>query len=210
MVKMAYLIAWVALVVVLAIIGAVVYYQGDVPGLTATASPPPSSDSGLVGSNGTVTALRALSIAESNTNVKTWKAGNKNVSIGQISSDFCTDGLSSTWTITYASDTEEATAHVENMTMAGITVTKSTERLYPVHIVPVDGLIDSAGAFDIASGPRKNVGVRTIGPASAALVFKASGAPIWDINYPLDGGGSYIVRIDASSGSITESATLWR
>ena len=169
MVKMAYIIAGIALVVALAIVGAVIYYQGDVPGFNAIAPLISSSDNAFGRSNGTVTALQAFSAADNNVNVKNWKAGNKNVSIAQISSDFCADGLSSTWTVTYASDTDEAAAHVENGTMRGVTITKTPERLYPIQNTPVNGLIDSPRAFEIAAGAMMNAGVNTIGPASATL-----------------------------------------
>lgn len=209
MVKMAYIIGGAVLVVALAVIGAIAYYQGDIPGLSANT---PFSNKTSSESNGTVTALQALSVADKDVNVKNWKDDNKNVSIGQISSDFCTCGLSDTWTITYASDTGEASAHVENGTMRGMTATKTPERLYPVHNTPVNRLIDSTAAFDVAARTgidASDASVNTMAPASTTLAFKASGSPIWDINYQMD-GGNYIIRIDASSGSVIESAALWR
>jgi hypothetical protein len=206
MVKMVYIIAGAALVVALSVIGAIVYYQGGVPGLSFTA---PYSHNTSGGSNVMITALQAFSIADKDSNVKNWKAGNNNVSVGQITSDFCADGLSDTWTITYASDTEEASAHVESGIMQGITVVRTAERLYPVQNTLVGGLIDSPKASDIAAGAMSSAGVSAEGPGSATLAFKTSGAPIWDMNYPL-ANGNYIARIDAASGNITESATIGR
>lgn len=208
MVKMAYIIAGIVLVVVLAIAGAVVYYHGDLApkGPLAVVQP---ADNAVGETKVALTALQAFSIADGATGVKSWKAGAKNVSVAQVSTDFLAGGMSGTWTITYASDSEEAAAHVENGVMCGMTVTKMPERLYPVQNTPISGLIDSTRASDIAGQAMAKADVSSTGPASATLAFKASGAPIWDFNYPID-GGSYIVRIDAQGGSVTESATQRR
>lgn len=203
--KIITLIIGAMVVLALVVIGATAFYNGSINGNNSTTIKPTPA----ISTNGTLTALQAFSIADNDANVKSWKANNKNVSAAEISSEFCTDGLSMSWLVTYASDVEEAAAHIENGKMTGITTTKTPERLYPEHDTSMNTIIDSARAFEIAAGPRSNIGVRTMGPASAALVFEASGAPIWDLNFPVD-GGNFIIRIDAQSGNVTESATIWR
>jgi hypothetical protein len=203
--KIIVLIVGAVVVLALVVVGATAFFNGNNNGKNSTTITPTP----VISTNSTLTALQAFSIADNDANVKSWKSSNKNVSVAEVSSEFCTDGLSSSWVVTYASDSGEAAAHIESGKMTGLTTTKTTERLYPVHNTAMSTVIDSTKADEIAAGPRNNVGVRTMGPASASLIFKASGTPIWDWNFPVD-GGNFIIRINAQSGNVTESATIWR
>ncbi|WP_174589796.1 hypothetical protein [Methanocella conradii] len=195
MVKMAYIIIGAALIISLAIIGAAVYYDGD--------KSPNANTLNKTGneSNGTITALEACSIAENNAKVRSWKEGVRNVSIAQISSDFCDKGLSDTWQLTYASDTEEASVYIKDGAVKGITIEKTTERLYPYAKESINSLIDSPGAWDIAINVLENESASIDGPASATLTLNAAGNPIWDLNCKTN-VAFYIVRIDAKGGDV--------
>jgi uncharacterized protein YpmB len=200
MVKITYIITGVAIVIVLAILGAVAYYH---PGSSNTPVSTPMAAANET--NGMITAFGALSMSDSDTDIISWKASNKNGSVAEISSDFCTDGLSDTWAVTYASDTGEATVHIANATIIGVTTLDTSESTFPYQKLMTDKLMDSNVACGIASKYITDNGEVINGEASVTLTLKASGAPIWDMNYPVM-TGYYILRIDASSGKVTETA----
>ncbi|HTY91828.1 MAG TPA: hypothetical protein VMC84_11680 [Methanocella sp.] len=205
MVKITYIITGAVLIVALVAIGAFVYYHGSAP--TAPA-PTPWPAPGLTnGTEAGITAFQALSLGNNDASVKRWMANNKNASIAEISSEFCDGGLSDTWKLTYASDSEEATVKIGNMTVQDVTFAKTPERVFPRQQLITDKLIDSDRACGIASNSLANIGDATDGPASITLTMKGSGTPIWDINYPI-ASGYYIFRIDASGGKITESVQV--
>ncbi|AFC99006.1 hypothetical protein Mtc_0235 [Methanocella conradii HZ254] len=195
MVKMAYVIIGAALVLSLAVIGAAVYLDNDKSPNANTLNNTRNE------SNGIITALQAYSIAENDSQVRGWKKSARNVSIAQISSDFCDSGLSDTWHLTYSSDTEEASVYIKDGALKGITIEKTAERLYPYAKESIDSLIDSPGAWDIAINVLENESARMDGPASATLTLNAAGKAVWDLNCKTN-VAFYIVRIDAKGGDV--------
>ena len=125
MVKTTYIIIGAAIVLALALIGAVVYYHGGAPASNGNPVPTPVLTSNESDANSTITAFQALLLGENDADIKNWKASNKDASIAEISSDFCTNGMSDTWTLTYASDTEEAYVQVANSTVKGFSTVKT-------------------------------------------------------------------------------------
>lgn len=207
MVKMAYIIIGIALVAALSMTGAVIYRYSGIAEPANVSTPTPEPNVTLNGSGGTVTALQAFTIADNDAGVKAWEAGKSNVSLARVSADSCDAGLSDNWTLAYASDSGEVSVHVVNASVAGISPVETPERLYPMQTVQIDTLIDSDRACSISSEAMANAGMSASGPASARLAFGAGGVPVWDLSYPV-GQGYYIVRMDASSGTIIGSAVV--
>jgi uncharacterized membrane protein YkoI len=202
MIKMPYVIVGVVIVLAIAVIGVVVFYHpgGNTPPASGTADSNNLSETG-----GMVTGLQAFSIADNSPDMKSWKAANKNVSIAQISSEFCGSGLSDEWSLTYASDTGEATVIVDYAKVSSFTTVSRPERLYPRNNVPMGSIIDSDRACDIALKALDNEGIGTMGEASARLTFSAAGDSMWDLSY--QAGGQYCTyRIDAASGNIIKTS----
>lgn len=190
-----------AVVLAMTMIGVAVFYRPSIDTISASNV----SNNNLNTSSGMITALQAFSITDNDPNVKGWKAANKNVSIAQISSEFCDHGLSNEWSLTYASDTGEAIVQIANSKVSGFTAMNRPERLYPRNNVPMGSIIDSDRACDIALKALDNEGIGTMGEASARLTFSAAGDSMWDLSY--QAGGQYCTyRIDAASGNIIKTS----
>jgi hypothetical protein len=148
------------------------------------------------------TAFGALSLASADPAVKAWIADKRLVYIASISSDFCSDGLSETWTITYASDDGQITACVARGAVVDVRQSSSS---------PQQGL-DPGKAIDSTEAWQKvaaNVAASGGGaPQTASMTLKVTGGnPRWDVSYEAV-DGFHILRIDAGNGTITDNITL--
>lgn len=208
MVKMAYVIAGVALVAVLLIVGAFAYEKGIGSG-TSPVSPTPTVAAAVNLTAGEeVTAFQALEDIESDQQVKDWETGKANVSITMISSDFCDNGMSDRWSVSYVSDTMDATMKLDNGTI--IVTPSGASQGVPLQAqrITTTGLIDSGDASSIALETMNEAGQYPNGRASAKLTAKSSGNYAWELSYSLRDGGYYIIRIDAASGNVTGNDQL--
>jgi hypothetical protein len=204
MVKKVYLIAGVALVAVLLVIGAFAYEKGIGSG-TNQVSPSPTVAAVNLTAGEEVTAFHALAFAESDQQVTDWETGKDNVSITMISSDFCDRGFSDRWTISYVSDTMDVVVKLDNGTIY-VTQPETSQGIpQQAQRITTTGLIDSTNASSIAIGTMNKAGLYPKGLASAKLTAKASGTYVWDLSFSLENGGYYIIRIDASSGNVIGS-----
>ena len=208
MVKMAYVIAGIALVLVLLGAGVFAYEQGMVPGVSQ-ASPNPSAIITMPTSGEKVTAFQALAQVESDKQVKDWETSTANVSVTMISTDSSEEGLSDLWTINYVSDSGNVQVKLDNGSIfltkadAGQGIPVSAQR------ITTTGLIDSDDASHIAQNTISATGVTPKDLASVKLTARSPGSFVWNLNYVLtNGGGYYIVRIDASNSSVLGSAQV--
>ena len=203
MVKKAYIIAGIALVVVLLAVGAFVYEQGMVPG-GSQASPSPTASTAFVPGQ-QVTAFEAMALAESNGQFKDWKDGKTNVSVTLISSNFCGNGKSDRWTVDYASDSSNAVVNLDNGSIS-VAQADAGQGIPPLaQRITTTGIQDSDKACSIAQDTLNDAGVYSKGLASVKLTAKSPGTYVWDVSYTLTNGGYYVVRIDASNGTVVGS-----
>jgi len=205
MVKMGYVIAGVALVVVLLAVGAFVYENSTGTGASQV-SPSPTAAAVNLTDDKEVTAFQALELLENDQQTKDWKAGKTNVTVTMISSDFCDNGWSDRWTVNYVSDTMDAVAKLDNGTVYVTPEGASQGVPLQAQRITTTGLIDSDDACSIALNTMNEALRYPSGPASAKLTAKSSGNYVWDLSYSLENGGNYIIRIDAASGNVTGSA----
>jgi hypothetical protein len=205
MVKRGYVIAGVALLVVLLAAGAFVYENSLGTGVSQV-SPSPTVAAVNLTADIEVTAFQALELLESDQQTKDWKAGKTNMTITMISSDFCDDGRSDRWTVNYVSDTMDAVAKLDSGTVYVTPEGASQGVPLQAQRITTTGLIDSDEACNIALNMMNEALQYPSGPASAKLTAKSSGNYEWDLSYSLENGGYYIIRIDAASGNVTGSA----
>jgi len=123
------------------------------------------------------------------------------VYIASISSDSCKEGLSETWTITYASDDGQIIACV--IEGAVVDVRKSLSS--PQQGLDPGKAIDSAEVWQKVAG---NVSASDGLPQTASMTLKVTGGkPRWDVSYEA-ADGFHIVRVDAVNGTLTDSVTI--
>jgi hypothetical protein len=208
MVKMEYIIGAVLVVLAIAVVGFVVYDQGMLKGITgekpvnATPSPVTGDDSTVISQP--VTAFSALSTVQGNSKFKDWKAHRTNVSVTDISSEACTDGLSTTWAITYISDGEQALVLYDSGRVLNIVKSPIRTDVLLMPKLVTGGMIDSDRAYSIAAGNMSSRGKIPIGKASLELSPGAQNTSNWDVICHIN-DGYYLVRIDSASGKVLES-----
>lgn len=196
MIKTYIILPIVTLVVIsIAIIGIAIYNNGadqlEVPiqNQTNVSSP--------------VTAFQALKLAEQDPGVANWKASRSDIRVFEITGN-CENGKAYVWTILYVSKEDSIKVDVEE----GKVTFSPSQRLdmtYPAQRIP-DFMIDSDKACSIAGDMAADANHRVLGPAFATLSLTPVGAT-WDVNCQVD-EGSYIVRINATSGEVIEKADV--
>jgi hypothetical protein len=209
MVKNAKLMIGATLVVILVLIliAAVVVYNKAPPttGVVSVQASPHANTSTVNTSNVSgITALQAVSIASSSIDINNWKTGQTNVTLSRLYSSLCSDGLSPAWTAIYDSDHEEIMTKVNSNGTTILSTVQRTPDMAHAQNILISGLIDSDKASDIASTAVSGTNMQITGPLTIELVPSGTGAYMWDISYPVD-NGIYIVRVDASSGKVTQS-----
>ncbi len=197
MIKTVYIILPIVTLVVIsiAIIGIAIYNNGaerpEVPiqNQTNVSSP--------------VTAFQALKLAEQDPGVASWKASRNDIRVLEITGN-CENGRAYLWTIFYVSDKDGIKVEVEegNVTFSP---SERPDMAYPAQRIP-DFMIDSDKACSIAGDMAANANHRISGPTIATLSLMPEGAT-WDVNCQVD-EGSYIVRINATSGEVIEKADV--
>jgi hypothetical protein len=134
--------------------------------------------------------------------VKAWMAGKKTVYVAGISSDFCYEGLSENWAVTFASDDGQIMACV----VRGAVVDTRQSVSSPQQGLDPDKAIDSPEIWqkvvsELISGSGEE-------PLFASMTLKvAGGRPRWDISYEATDGYN-IVRVDPGNGTITDHVTI--
>src|SRR5271157_33830 len=206
MVKTEYIIMAVVLVLVIAVAGAIAFDKDILAGFNAAnakATPVPA-DANTGAISRPISALTTLSIVDSDVKVKAWKAQKTNVSVIDISSESCIDGLSTTWTITYVSDGEQALVLFDNGAIINIVKTPLPISARSQPSLATDGLIDSDKASDIAAQTMSGLGKTPIGVVTFELSPGTQNGSVWDVIYRIS-GGHYLIRLDSSSGNVIES-----
>jgi hypothetical protein len=163
---------------------------------------PAADEISTAGTGAMKTAFEALSVSSADPAVKAWMADKRIVYVASISSDSCDEGMSGTWTITYASDDGQIIACV--IEGAVVDVRKSLSS-------PRQGL-DPGKAIDSAEVWQKVAGNVTASgglvPQAASMTLKVTGGkPRWDVSYEA-ADGFHIIRVDAGNGTVTDSVTL--
>ncbi|HEY3274532.1 MAG TPA: hypothetical protein VGJ92_12245 [Methanocella sp.] len=154
------------------------------------------------GTDAMKTAFGALSVSSANPAVKAWMADKRIVYVASISSDFCEDGLSDTWTITYASDDGQIIACV----IQGAVVDVRQALSSPQQGLDPGKAIDSAEVWQKVSG--NIVAAGGLAPEAASMTLKVTGGkPRWDVSYEA-ADGFHIMRVDAGNGTITDNVTI--
>jgi hypothetical protein len=162
----------------------------------------PADNATLSAPEAMTTAFGALNTSSGAAAVVDWMADKKIVYIASISSDFCEDGLSDTWTVTYASDDGQIIACVVSGEVVDVRQSLSSPR---------QGL-DPSKAIDSTEIWQKMVS-QAIGPggevpATASMTLKVTGGqPRWDISYEA-ADGLHVVRVDAGNGTVTDQVTI--
>ncbi len=148
-----------------------------------------------------VTAFDALSVVNADASVAAWKSQRTNVSVSDITSQDCENGLSSTWSITYISDGEQAQVIYDAGAVSNMFKTELQDGILLPPTIVTSSLIDSDRACLIAMGNLTSMSEISTGPASIELSPAAQNTSVWDVIYPLS-NGSYMVRLNAADGQI--------
>ncbi|OPY28308.1 MAG: hypothetical protein A4E28_01627 [Methanocella sp. PtaU1.Bin125] len=148
------------------------------------------------------TAFGSLSMASADTAVREWLADKTTVYVAGIASDFCVDGESDQWTITYASDKGQ---YIVFVTGGSIVETRDSQSS-PQQGIDPRALIDSDRAWGAVADDIKASGGTLPETVSMKLMIVA-GTPCWDVSYQAS-DGFRILRIDASDGTISDRATI--
>jgi hypothetical protein len=147
-------------------------------------------------------AFGSLSRASDDPSVRKWLADKNIVYVAGIASDFCSDGLSDQWTITYASDAGQYIACVVKGSIVDVHESQST----PLQGIDPRLAIDSDRAWKAVSGEIAASGGTAPENVAMKLII-VEGKPCWDISYQAP-DGFRIVRVDAASGMIIDSVTI--
>jgi ABC-type Na+ efflux pump permease subunit len=148
------------------------------------------------------TAFGALTASSADPAVKAWMADKKIVYVASISSDFCDEGLSDTWTVSFASDDGQIIA----CTVRGEVIDARQSRSSPQQGLDPGKVIDSAEIWQKVAGQIIAAGGEV--PPSASMTLKVTGGqPRWDVSYEA-ADGLHVVRIDAGNGIITDKVTI--
>jgi hypothetical protein len=147
------------------------------------------------------TALQHYEVASGDDGVKGWMSDKGAACVASISSDFCKDGLSESWTITYGSDNEQMIVYVENDAVTDLVKSgpSKSQGIEPA------ALIDSVKAWQLATAAASPGSPE---PEVSSMTLRSiGGRPSWDISYTSD-DGFRIVRLDATSGQVTNSTVI--
>jgi hypothetical protein len=230
MVKIQYVAIAILAVLVIAAVGAIVYENNSnstgsgagtiqatasstasangsaqaTPAAGASAIPIIGNSTNNVKNGSQVTAFNALSVVDSDPSVVEWKSQRTNVSVTDISSEECEDGLSSTWSITYISDGEQAQLIYDNGAVSSITKSEiPAGALLPPTMV-TGSLMDSYTAYGTAIVNLTSMNQTPVGPASMELSPGTGNTSFWDVIYPIE-NGYYLVRLNAADGQVIAS-----
>ncbi len=193
MVKTAYAIVAAGVAIALVILGAAVYVYGSKP---QQQPQQPQADAGPV------TAFEALGIAENNSVVKGWKATRSDARVAELSGVCFDGGRSPHWTIAYYSGADGIEARVDEGKVSTSALGRR-EMAYPEQRIPAQ-MIDSDRACSIAAGEAINSS-RNIGSQAIARLYLAPAGARWDVSLQAE-GGTYVVRMDATTGEVLERA----
>ncbi len=148
------------------------------------------------------TAFGALSVSSADPTVKAWMAAKKIVYVASISSDFCEEGLSDAWTITFASDDGQIMACV----LRGEVVDARPSLSSPQQGLDPSKAIDSVEIWQKVAGEIRAAGSEA--PPAVSMTLKViGGKPRWDVSYEAT-DGYHIVRVDAGNGTVTDKVTI--
>jgi hypothetical protein len=184
---------------------AAIAYQGGMLSNTATENIAVGAGPTTVPSNinGPTTAFTAVAIADNNAMVKEWKLKNPDAKVESISTQECQAGSASVWSFIFAGNSEKATVEVTNGRVA-LSIVNGT---HASHTLDIAALIDSEKASSIATEVLSKDGYTPTGPATADLSYMKGYAGVWDLSYPI-GNSYYILRLDASTGSVIGKAVI--
>jgi len=161
-----------------------------------------AGDSIAIESGNIRTAFGSLSRASGDPAVRNWLADKMTVYVTGIASDFCADGESDQWTITYASDKGQ---YIIFVTGGSIVEARDSQSSLQQGIDPRT-IIDSDRAWRVAADDITASGGTLPESASMKLMI-IGGKPCWDISYQAS-DGFRILRVDAADGTISERATI--
>jgi hypothetical protein len=168
---------------------------------TGQATPAPGSDAAAE-ANTLKTAFGALSASSADPTVKTWMAAKKIVYVASISSDFCEEGLSDAWTVTFASDDGQIMVCV----LRGEVVEARQSLSSPQQGLDPSKAIDSAEIWQKVAGEIQAAG--SVAPPAVSMTLRViGGKPRWDVSYEAT-DGYHIVRADAGNGTVTDRVTI--
>jgi hypothetical protein len=189
-----------------ALYGASATLMGQAPASPAnngTGQATPAADEDVAAGADTMnTAFGALSVSSADPAVKAWMAGKKIVYVTSISSDFCDEGLSETWTVTFASDDGQIMA----CGVRGAVVDNRLSLSSPQQGLDPGNVIDSYEIWQKVVG--EVVAGSSEAPPSASMTLKVTGGrPRWDVSYEA-ADGYHIVRVDAGNGTVTDHVTV--
>lgn len=200
MVKQLHIVLGAILVVAVAIVAAVALFAFNPGGGSGTPTPVPGQSAVAK----PVTAFQALWASENNSSVTGLKAGSTNAYAVDIASETCTDGLSTSWTVTYRIGGQQALVRVDNGAVADIrTITGGTSSPR----IATAGQMDSDAADALAEYALALANQHASGRASVEFMAGGNGAQVWDFIYPVR-NGSYLVRLNATDGSVVASTPL--
>jgi hypothetical protein len=167
-----------------------------------TGSLPGADENAAVSQEGQWSSFSALSASSDSPAVKAWMADKKVIYVAGISSDFCVEGLSDTWTITYASDDGQVVASVNKGEAVDVRPSTSS----PQQGLDPGKVIDSEKAWQAVAASITAAGETA--PMTVSMSLKIiGGKPRWDVSY-VASGGYRIVRVDAVDGTVSESMTV--
>ena len=191
-----------ALAVVVILIICLAAFSGVLSGSNSGSNATPTPTLSPAG-NGSVmlSALQALSIANNDSNVTSWRSSQADVYVSDISTESSSNGLSDTWVITYILDSSQALVGVRNGLVDYVNLSMLKPGAAPTPELETAGVINSDRASGIAASTLSSMGVTAGGPASFELYPGEKDTSLWDIIYP-DNGGYYLVRLNATSGQV--------
>jgi hypothetical protein len=161
-----------------------------------------TDDQATAGADTMKTAFDALSVSSADPAVKAWIAGKKIVYVASISSDFCEEGLSDMWTVTFASDDGQIMACVVQGEVVDTRLSVSS----PQQGLDPSKAIDSVKIWQKVASEIQSDGGEW--PEVSSMTLKvAGGSPRWDVSYETS-DGFHIMRVDAGNGTITDKATI--
>lgn len=161
-----------------------------------------AGDSLPIGPWGAKTAFGSLSMASADPAVRNWLADKTTVYVAGIASDFCAEGESDQWTITYASDKGQFIVVVAG---GSIVEARDSQSSLPQGIDPRT-IIDSDRAW-LAAADDITASGGTLPESASMKLMIIGGKPCWDISYQAS-DGFRILRLDAADGTISECATI--
>ena len=192
----------------LALYGAGALLLGDKPAAPASAANETGrvligpDDQAATGADTMQTAFDSLTVSSADPTVKAWITSKKTVYVSSISSDFCENGLSDMWTITYASDDGQIMACVVKGTVVDARKTVTS----PQQGLDLSKVIDSVEIWQKVANEIQAEGGEMPGVWSMALKV-AGGSPRWDVSYQAS-DGYHIVRVDAGNGTVTDKTVI--